>query len=77
MSKWIMIKDRLPNEKERVELKRDFTCGIGGFTGHEKFEWQSNGFYRYKNDLVIWSIKSTEGLTFTNSKPTHWRKIKN
>lgn len=73
---WIPITRKLPPVKTKVELKRDFSVGAGGFTGFgNKFEWISVGRYSYFNSEVRWSIKKEDGLTLRNTDPTHWRHI--
>lgn len=72
---WTPISYRLPPLKTKVQLKRDLTLGVGGYTGNEKLEWISKGKYGYFNDKLFWSIKSVEGLTLNNSTPTHWKDI--
>ncbi len=75
VKRWIPISYILPPVKTKVELKRDFSVGAGGYTGNEILEWISVGHYSYFNDKLIWTIKRADGLTLTNSKPTHWRDI--
>ena len=74
-NRWIPVSNRFPDERELVELKRDLSVGIGGYTGREKLEWVSKGRYRKYNDTVQWSVNKVEGLTLNNSRPTHWRVL--
>lgn len=75
MKRWIPISYKLPPVKTKVKLKRDFSLGVGGYTGTEKLEWISKGKYGYFNDKLVWSVKNAEGLTLNNSTPTHWKDI--
>lgn len=75
VKRWTPISYMLPPVKTKVELKRDLSVGVGGYTGNEMLEWISVGKYSYFDDRLIWSIKKVEGLTLNNSTPTHWRDI--
>lgn len=70
--KWINVNIKLPPINTLVEVKRDFTDGIGGGIG--RFEWLTKG--RLRDDKPTWSIKKVEELTLNNSYPTHWREIR-
>lgn len=74
-NKWTLVSHKLPEVGVWVEVKRDLSAGIGGFTGRESLEWVTIGRYRKWEDMVQWTVKYVEKLDFNNSRPTHWRII--
>jgi len=67
--KWNRVDDKPPEIGVWVEVIRiDESHSVIGVV------WSSIGRLRESGN---WTIKSTDGLTLRNSKPTHWRKLKN
>jgi hypothetical protein len=69
---WISIDKELPPIQTRVNIKRSELIHDNMM---ENVIWESVGRYHYLKDKIIWSIKAVQGLSFSNSKPTHWKYI--
>lgn len=63
MKKWISVSEQVPDFNIKVGMK---------FEEDGVVRWESVGWVLENG---IYSIKKTEGLTFNNSKPTHWGNI--
>ena len=60
---WRLVSNELPEFNKSVRFKLE-TDGV--------LVWESNGWLL---DCHIYSIKKTDGLTFKNGTPSHWRFI--
>lgn len=61
MGDWKLISEEKPEYRKRVKFK---------LVENNNTIWESTGWLLKNN---IYSIKYTNGITFNNSRPSHWK----
>jgi len=66
MENWKLISDEKPEYRKKVKFK---------LVENNNTVWESTGWILESDKNDIYSIKMTDGLTYKNSKPSHWKII--